>query len=388
MNECPKANRKFSICFVSLDNFAVLIKDRKLGHIGGAERQQAIIGRHLSNRGYRVSFITLDHGQDNDIEVDGMRIIKAYDPNVGIPVLRFSHPRLTSLWRAMKEADADIYYQRKGDSLTGTVAAFCRWHRRQFVFAIASYYDCLADLPDCLAKHERVLYRYGLKRANLVLAQTVTQQKLIHQNFGIDSIVIPNCAPNYWRGSGQADAPTSAQRRHLMWIGRFTPVKRLELLLDIAEKHRDLQFDVIGGGNSESGYVQRLRSRAKSIPNVHLHGIIPHAYVLQLYQRSAILICTSRAEGFPNTFLEAWSYGLPVVSTFDPDNLITKHGLGVVAEDVPGLVDGIQILLNSQQHWSKASQASLEYYRNNHSIETVIPRLENTFLSLLNGTES
>ena len=34
-----------------------------------------------------------------------------------------------------------------------------------------------------------------------------------------------------------------------------------------------------------------------------------------------MLLSTSDFEGFPNTFLEAWSVGLPIVSTFDPDTV-------------------------------------------------------------------
>ncbi len=67
MTEDTNNHTKPSICFVSLDNFATLVDDPKFGHIGGAEMQQAIIGRELAKRGYRVSFITLDHGQDNDM---------------------------------------------------------------------------------------------------------------------------------------------------------------------------------------------------------------------------------------------------------------------------------------------------------------------------------
>ncbi len=388
MNEYSKTAGKLSICFVSLDNFATLVQGPKLMHIGGAEMQQAIIGRNLAERGHRVSFVTLDHGQDNSMEIDGMRIFKAYDENVGIPVLRFSHPRLTSLWRAMREADSDVYYQRKGDTLTGIVAAFCRFYRRKFVFGIASHYDCLPDLPDCLKRRERILYRYGLRRANLVLVQTVTQQKLIRENFGIDSTVVRSCAPDYSHCLSGTSAETSAQRTRLLWIGRFSPIKRLELLLEVAEKHRNLQFDVLGDGNAESEYVRRLRSRATSMPNIHLHGRVPHARVQEFYQRAAALICTSRAEGFPNTFLEAWTHGLPIVSTVDPDNLIAEHGLGVVACDAAGLAGGIQLMLDSQSHWSKASHAAMQYYKSNHSIEAVMPRLENTFLSLTNGATS
>ncbi len=387
MNACLKTGGRPSICFVAPQNFAALVDDPKFGHIGGAEIQQSIIGRELAKRGYRVSFVTLDHGQDNKMEIDGMRIIKAYDPNAGIRVLRFPHPRLTSLWRAMRRADADIYYQRTSGSITGIVAAFCRWHRRKFVFAVASNYNCMTDPPYRRPRHERVLYLYGLRRADLVIVQTMTQQRLLRENFGIDCTVIPNCAPYHGRCPGGANAVTSARGRRLLWIGALRPVKRLELLLDIAEQLRDVQFDVVGDGDAASEYVQCLRSRAETMPNIKLHGIIPHVHMHHFYRQTTALICTSRAEGFPNVFLEAWDYGLPIVSTCDPDNVIAEHDLGVVAEDVPGLTGGIRVLLDSQQHWQKASQSALQY-RDNHSIEAVIPRLENAFLNLAEKTES
>ncbi len=386
MNECLKTGGKPSICFVAPQNFAALMDDPKFGNIGGAEIQQSIIGGELAKRGYRVSFVILDHGQDNKMEIDGMRIIKAYDQNAGIRVLRFLHPRLTNLWRAMRRANSDIYYQRTSGSLTGIVSAFCRWHQRKFIFAVASDRNCMTDHPYRQLRHERVLYRYGLRRADLIIAQTVTQQRLLRENFGIDSTVIPNCAPDHERCPGETNAVASARERRLLWIGEFTPIKRLELFLDIAEQLHDLQFDVVGDGNSESEYVQHLRSRAKSMPNVHLHGAVSHAGVHQFYQRSKALISTSRAEGFPNVFLEAWGYGLPIVSTCDPDNVIAQHDLGMVAEDIPGLIAGIRVLFDSQQNWQKASQSALQY-RDNHSIESVIPRLENAFLSLAERTE-
>jgi glycosyltransferase involved in cell wall biosynthesis len=371
------------VCFVSLDNFAALIDDPKHGRIGGAEMQQAIIGRNLPKRGYRISFITIDHGQESEMEIDGMRIIKAYDKNAGSPVLRFLHPRFTSLWRAMRKADADIYYQRTRDSTTGVVAAFCHRYHRKFIFALAHNYHCLTDPPYRLPEHIRILYRYGLRRANLVIAQTVMQQQLLHTNFGVESTVIPNCAPDYRCHPGRAGTATSPRGRRLLWIGAFVPAKRLELLLDVVGQIQDLQFDVVGDGNGKSKYVQCLRSRAKSMPNVNLHGIVPHAYVQEFYQRSAALICTSCAEGFPNIFLEAWSHGLPIVSTFDPDRVIADHGLGIVAKDVSGLVAGIRKMTNLPEQWRIASKCAREYYLQSHTEEKVIERLESVFLEIV-----
>ena len=160
------------------------------------------------------------------------------------------------------------------------------------------------------------------------------------------------------------------------------PVKNLELLLDIAEEQKDLQFDVVGDGNSESNKVRSLRLRAGSLPNVHLHGIIPHRDIHRFYRQAFALICTSHAEGFPNIFLEAWSHGLPVVSTFDPDNIIARNNLGFVAKDAPGLIAGIRRLLDNPAEWQKISQSVREYYLLNHSEETVMDRIEKALMEL------
>jgi glycosyltransferase involved in cell wall biosynthesis len=376
MNGYNVIRDKPSVCFVSLHNFATLVDDPEFGRIGGAEMQQAIVGRNLAKRGYKVSFVTFDHGQDDHLEIDGMRIIKAYDQNGGIPVLRFAHPRLTGLWHAMKRADADIYYQRAGSDETGIVAAFCRLHRRMFVFAVASDGHCLARRPAWRARHEQVFYNYGLRRADLVIAQTMTQQELLRENYGIDSSVIRNCALDHGHRPDEVDSAEPASRTRFLWVGSLAPVKRPDLLLDVAENSRDLEFDVVGGGDSESEYAQHILSRARSLPNVEMHGKVPHAQVCHFYQQSVALVCTSQIEGFPNVFVEAWSCGLPVVSTFDPDGVIVREELGAVAQDASGLASAMRCLRSSPDRWRGMSQRVRRYYLDHHTVEVAMAEFE------------
>jgi len=155
----------------------------------------------------------------------------------------------------------------------------------------------------------------------------------------------------------------------------------------VAERCPEITFNVVGGSNTDSDYASTLTKRAAGIPNVNMHGRITHVEIAKYYRRSSILCCTSAYEGFPNTFLEAWSCGLPIVSTFDPDNLIAEKGLGQVAKDVSELAAGICELLNSPEQWQKASRAARKYYLDNHMLDQAMERFERIFLDVVDAAK-
>jgi len=376
---------KPTICFVCPEVCDALFA-RNGGGANGAEFQQAMIARQLAKRGYPVSFVTDDRGQGDVNELRGIRVFTAYRRSAGPRFVRFIHPRITGLWAAMKRSDADIYFQRTSDVNTGLVAAFCRRHNRKFVFSVASDANCLRDLPGC-PRHERAFYRYGLHRADRVIAQTASQKCLLRENFAVESIVIPNCGQD--RGgriicglSGPARPP-----KRLLWIGRWIPAKRLEMLLDVAQHVTDTEFNVVGepGRHGSATYINRLRDRLTSLTNVHVRGRVSRHLLGDFYGRSGALICTSRIEGFPNTFVEAWRHGLPVISTFDPDDLIAERDLGYVASDASGLIESVNRLLGSPERWRQMSVNAREHFLENHSMRSVIPRFEEVFDNLMGG---
>ncbi len=377
MEASSRIAAKLAICFVAPDAYAFLSSRSDVKHIGGAEVQQVLIARGLLQRGYRVSFVTLDYGQPDGQDLEGITVYRAYRPEAGWPGLRFVHPRATRMWSAMKRADADVYYQRTSDSLTGIVAAFCRWNRRKFVFAVSSYADALPDLPHCPVLRERVLYRYGLRKADHVVAQTAAQKRCLRRHFGVDSVVIRSCAmpaSAEWLGTTQG-------RPRMLWIGRFVSDKRLHWLLEVAGRCPEIDFEVLGDGPGTS-VVQGLKERASKVPNVRMHGYVPHDQVGRYYDGASALICTSSGEGFPNTFLEAWCHRVPVITTFDPDGVVAAHSLGMIADSVGSLVEAVQAIRSDAGLRSRLSQCAHSYFREHHTVEAAVDAYDRLFREL------
>ncbi len=373
--------RDHSICFVAQYALGAMSGGRA-GFVGGIEWQQSLMGRWFADRGYRVSMLTWDEGQPDGIEIDGVRVLKICRADEGIRGVRFLHPRWTGLVRAMKRADADLYYQNCGEYVTGQVAAWCRRHGRRFVYSVASDPDCDPKLPTMKTVRERVLYRYGLKRADRVIAQTLRQQHMLRDGFDVDSVVIPMPCPGPVDTDYHAPDPPKPESVHIVWVGRVAEVKRPELLVDLAQAMPEVTFDLIGP-DSAGDFSRRVMQRAAEQPNIVVRGRVAREDMPDCYRQASLLCCTSAYEGLPNTFLEAWSHGVPAVSTFDPGDLIQTHNLGAIAADVPGLVASIRSLVDSPDRWRTASENARRYYVQNHTVESVMPRFELVFTEAL-----
>ncbi|MGB2819584.1 MAG: glycosyltransferase family 4 protein [Phycisphaerae bacterium] len=379
---------RLSICFVVHNGYRAL-SGKRVGHIGGVERQQSIMSKWLAARGHAISMITWDEGQEEvNSVIAGVRVIKLCQKDSGVRGLRFVHPRWTSLLRALRQADADVYYQNSAESVTGQVALWCRMHKRKFVYSVANDPDCDPRLPELRHLHERVLYRYGVRKSDTVIVQTLRQRMAMARGFKRESVVLP--MPCYGPSDQQPAPRTFPSKRpyRIIWVGRICEQKRPDVYLDLAKARPDLILDLVGPVG-DTPYARGIVETAKRIPNVNVHGSVPRQAMPGIYRSEIVcLCCTSDFEGFPNTFLEAWSLGLPIVSTFDPDGLIEKRRLGLTASDLSGLAEGIDRLISSPSLFREISDNALAYYRENHTVETAMPRFESVFRLVVNGGPS
>ncbi len=330
------------ICILGLDDYAMLTGDTSFGHIGGESVQHVLLARAWRDLGFEVSIIVYDHGQPAVADIDGIRAIATYRPKAGLPGARFFQ-RVASVVRAMRKVDADVYYQSPAGMLTGVAVWFARRYRKTAIVRIASDLGCIPGAQLMPYSRDRKMYEYGLRRASLIAAQTHHQQQLLQQNYGLSSEIV-NMLVDVPAHSAQA-----VRDIDVLWVGNLRPVKRPEIVFDLARALPNLRFVIAGGAlPRQQEYFDSINRLARDVSNVEMLGAVRYDEVGPLFERAKLHINTSSAEGFPNTFLQAWARHVPVVSFFDPDQLIERRGFGRKCGDVEEMVSAIDELLRDR----------------------------------------
>jgi glycosyltransferase involved in cell wall biosynthesis len=116
----------------------------------------------------------------------------------------------------------------------------------------------------------------------------------------------------------------------------------------------------------ETEVARRVATAARALPQLTWHGRLGYARTLALFERARLFVNTSRIEGFPNTFLQAWSRGVPTVSFFDPDGTIAAEGLGETAIDDDSLARAVGGLLEKPDRLVETSTRCLRYIACRH----------------------
>lgn len=303
------------------------------------------------------------------VRPDGITV--HFRPPVSFFEGHMDHPE-RSIWGAI---DADVYLAFGANEATAELARFCRAHGSAFVLSIAS--DCAFDdfvgenSARCDAYDVPGHYHwYAMHHAHEVVVQTERQRAMFRALDHREATLIRNPAPASMR-----EVPRTALRfgGRMLWIGRLDPNKRHDEALQLATALPHRRMIMVCNGIASVG----IREIEEALPNLALADQVALPDVDNLFRFCDVLVNTSGVEGFPNTFLQAGMYGIPIVSmTVDPDGMLRTHGCGRVADGTgDGMARTVESLLSDPAAYAAASSACARWVQERHDAADRIAEL-------------
>jgi glycosyltransferase involved in cell wall biosynthesis len=293
--------------------------NREKRRAGGAERQTHLLARALAEAGLDVAHVVFPVQHRMPSPHPRLTVVERA-PQGG---RRLAEPR--HVWQALAEADARTYVLRTATPALGITGLFCRRHGRRLIFSSANDGDFSFQT---LARRGVPLYKLGVRLADATVLQSAQQLELARRAFpNIKQLVE---IPSFVEADDQAAMP---EPKAFLWSGRLVEYKQPLRFLDLAAAVPEARFRMLHVvHDAPTGIEESVRRRAAELPNVELLDRRSHAAAMELVRESVAVVNTSLFEGMPNTFLEAWARGVPVISLdCDPDERIVKHGLGIAA---------------------------------------------------------
>lgn len=170
----------------------------------------------------------------------------------------------------------------------------------------------------------RQILKFGeylsLNFANMIIFVNKAQMLKYSQKILVKSLNIVNGITHKERSDNQDYINKIGLEKsgYLLSVGRLTPEKGFEYLVEAANRIDEIKHVVIAGASDhDDSYCRKLKSLDKS-NKVIFTGFTFGENLRQLYSNAQLYVLSSVNEGFPLVLLEAMDYCLPIVASNIP----------------------------------------------------------------------
>lgn len=338
--------------------------------MGGAELQISYLVTELKKQGFEVHFIFENKGKhiENKLRIH-LHPLKKINLRKWFGQ-RWLLYRKRINWQ-LKEINPDVIYTRMYSSWSGFAANYAKKNNIQHIWAIASdndlkQYKKKNNLLKPLDYVENYHAFKSYKNATHILTQNDFQQKQLKKLHNRDGLKVHQMTPGV-----NKNELIKKEKIEILWIANLKPIKKPEQFIELASKfknNKSLCFTMIGRENQKYSNAISLAQRNQN--NFRYLGEISNDKVNKMLSGAHILISTSEAEGFSNTFVQAWMRKVIVLSmNSNPDEIITNEKIGYLCPTVKELQSKIEFLINHPRILSEMGGKAYHYAIQNHSVE-------------------
>ncbi len=337
--------------------------------VGGSERDQWLLGTALASFGWSVTMAVR-----NGMELGERRSIR------GVEYVGIGHGQILSAWYRFLAAERPQWlYWECATHLWGLAVEIAKSVGVRTIFAIG--FDREVEVRHALIERAQwwPLYAWGLSRTDRIFAQHQGQLSKLPPQWRSKASVLPKvCILPGVVGDAVTVKSHSERDKYVAWVAMLRQHKRPDVLVEIARRMPQVRFVVCGGHSTlPPDSTERIIEQLRALPNVKYWGQVPSEKAQQVIASAAVLLSTSDEEGFPNTFVQAWSAGTPVVTIkVDPDHIIERVGLGLVSRTVERAITDIDRLIVSPGRRDEIAAHARAFIVENYGARAVVKSFE------------
>ena len=233
-------------------------------------------------------------------------------------------------------------------------------------------------------KYQKV-YRYLFKKADAIIVLSQSWKKYVNETFGFSDkihVIYNPCTTEVFPQKYD-------KQKQILYAGTINARKGyrdlIEAFAKIASNYPD--WKIVFAGNGEIIQAKKLAEELGIEKQTEFLGWISGMNKDRVFKESSIFCLPSYAEGFPMAVLDAWAYGLPVITTpvgGIPD--IANDGVNLLLfnpGDTTLLTKQMEKLMVDRNLREKLSRASQELAKTMFNIETINKEIENLYSELL-----
>ena len=152
----------------------------------------------------------------------------------------------------------------------------------------------------------------------------------------------------------------------------------------VADAHKD--WSVVLAGNGEVKQAHELSVQLGISEQVQLLGWVGGEAKHQMFREARVLCLPSYAEGFPMAVLDAWAYGLPVITTpvggipdvaVDGENMLLFN-----PGDIDTLAEKLDMVMSDEVLRDKLSASSTKMASEKFNLDTITEQVAEIYESL------
>jgi glycosyltransferase involved in cell wall biosynthesis len=278
---------------------------------GGMERQTLIqsleLQKHEKTAVYSVSA--------DPSQITGLKRLYCTREYNGIASKEIN--ALNIFFRAILSKDfwnSEIIYIHQFNILAWFLILLCRWRNVKIFCKIANT-GLRFDLRTFFDRYSILRFTVKFLRAKkikfLILSPSVREE---FRQYGVSDNQIINFRNGVVVKRGFRVQNSSTNK--VLFVGRIEPIKRVDLILKLAARLENFQFDCYGGGSLIQAMLSEVNSMG--LTNLKFHGEVSNSDIS--YEEYDWLILPSIAEGMSNAVLEGIAASVGIVARDIPAN--------------------------------------------------------------------